>query len=368
MDVVERPRPIVRTIWRSAPLLSLVTGTMIIYSLALTWWAWELGIAIGKKGIPGYFQKLNWFLFPMYWPLLALMIYFTWKLYIDGWQSLQRNKVLCRNGSPVKESDTLEPFVRTLRSIRPFLILVSLPAGLYLTWLDASCLLNEYGVGTPSSTTCPELDFTVAFRLSEIFTHLAGNNFVEHKAALFPFVVATYVMQGILIAMAVMTLGQLLLHNIAFLFFEHWPCTKKHRLSICLNADDGWHEFGLMRMNRAINLTYVFIAIAMLIPIISVANKPVGDTGKVLMAYLLPLLLFAPATITFLDRALRWNEAISAVDATNDPELKKSFLEQKLWPLDQTGLALLGKFCLGLAAASWVYVVAGDLKALLGAV
>jgi hypothetical protein len=57
MDVVERPRPIVRTIWRSAPLLSLVTGTMIIYSLALTWWAWELGIAIGKKGIPGYFQK-----------------------------------------------------------------------------------------------------------------------------------------------------------------------------------------------------------------------------------------------------------------------------------------------------------------------
>jgi len=77
-------------VWRSAPYLAAFTAIMVLYSLVLTVWAWELGIAFGtgtapfpigqtqtEIGVPGYFQKLNWLLYPIFWPVMAAFIYFT---------------------------------------------------------------------------------------------------------------------------------------------------------------------------------------------------------------------------------------------------------------------------------------------------
>ena len=62
---------------------------MTVYSVVLALVAWRLGIdrGVGTAGlndlanaplvhVPGYFEKTNWLLFPVYWPIIWLLSYF----------------------------------------------------------------------------------------------------------------------------------------------------------------------------------------------------------------------------------------------------------------------------------------------------
>lgn len=361
--------------WRNAPILTAITVAMIFYSLLLVWSAWKLGIANGTGVVPytplgqtevlnlkvlGYFDKWNWLLFPAYWPISAVLIYFSWELFLNAWRSLAENRVLYRANKPLRDGSILEPFLSRLSIFRVYLIALSVIVGLVLTTIDATCLLHEYSILAPSHS-CPP-DFTVAFRLRENFPH-----FHESDQSLLKFILAQYLMQGILIAMAFTVLSQLLLHSFAFLKFESLRYPKQHGLSLRLNVADEFGEFGLSDINKAINLTYIFIAFAMIVPVLSVASKPPGaDAGQILMAILLPLLLFAPAIIPIFDRIMRRNAAERAVRTQGDRDLVQSFLRQKLWPFEQTAFSYIGKICLGLAIGAWTYVTPNVLKSLVG--
>lgn len=273
---------------------------------------------------------------------------------------MPHNKVLYRKESPARDTALLEPFLARFAVYRRYLVVISIAIGLLLTLIDANCLLHEYGMLGPKICGAP--DFAVAFRLPRNFPNFTA----DHTTALFSFVVAQYMMQVLLIAMAFTILFQLLLHSVAFLAFEQFKIPKQSKLAIRLNAQDQFCEFGLMEVNEAINLTYVFIAVAMAIPVLSVLNKPPGgDIGQTLMAILLPLLLFAPAIIPVFDRIMRRRKAAELVRAANNPKLIKSFREQRLWPFEQTALSYVGKICLAVALLFWLYVVTGEVKNLL---
>jgi hypothetical protein len=274
-----------------------------------------------------------------------------------AWRSLVQNQVLYRDDSPVRDTAPLDPLLDRLGAYRSSLIALSAIVGLGLTFIDANCLLREYRV--LAHEICGAPDFAVAFRLHENFPTLAAD-----QSTLFYFVAAQYFMQALLIAMAFTVLFQLLLHSVAFLAFEQLEIPAQGGLSLRLNPRDAFNEFGLMNVNEAINLTYVFIAVAMIIPVLSVANKVGADVGRSLMASLLPILLFAPAIIPVFDRIARRRRTAEQVRAADDPDLTRSFLQQRLWPFEQTALSYVGKICLAAAIASWIYVVTGELKGL----
>lgn len=357
-------------IWQASTILTILTAILIFYSLILTWWAWDLGIAFGRETVPflveqteiqigvsGYFQKLNWLLYPVFWPLLAVFIYFTWEWYMQAWRSLPSNKVLYQDHIAIGDVALLSDFLNQLNSYRKYLIALSLGFGLLLTLIDANCLLHEYAFW--EQKICGAPDFTVAFRLLKHFPEFE----VDRTSELLIFVIGQYIMQALLITMAFTILFQLLLHTIAFLGFEKFAVSKKSKFSIRLNARDDFHEFGLMSVNKAINLTYVFIAVAMVMPILSVLNKPpVFDNGRLMMAYLLPFLVFLPAFVPIFDRIARHGKVTRYVLEENDLELTKSFNKQKLWPFDNTALSYVGKTCIIAAILSWFYVATGEIK------
>src|SRR5262245_48123117 len=94
---------------RDARILFAICAVMFLYSLLMDWFAWRIGIhwtdsfvckpprSLDMNCIPdeqtnigvrvkGFFQKPNWFLFPIYWPLVGLFVYFSWSLYLKGWR------------------------------------------------------------------------------------------------------------------------------------------------------------------------------------------------------------------------------------------------------------------------------------------
>lgn len=350
-------------LFRMAPILSIVTIVMVGYSVILAGWAVWLGIAWGSHAdpwyspdpdsVPGYFRKLNWVLFPLYWPIIALLIHFSWKLYMEGWRSLPSEGVLYRQGAQTLLQEEITPILDYLTSWRVLIAIVSIGVGIILTTIDGFCLLQEYGV--IGYKECSAKDFTIAFRLQKYFPEFSS----QDKTILGFFVVAQYLMQGILIGMSFIVLFQLLLHSFVFLLFEHFHMAISQALAIRLNIRDMAREFGLSKVNEAVNFTYIFIAIGMSIPVLSVMNKPDRvDAGRLLMAIFLPLLLGLPAAIPLLERILRRRAARVEVKAIDTDEIWKLFREQKLWPMMGTPFAWLGAGSLVYAASCWAYVAA----------
>ncbi|HSS98046.1 MAG TPA: hypothetical protein VLK33_13490, partial [Terriglobales bacterium] len=56
-----------------------------------------LGLAWSKPGARGFFQKPNWFLYPVFFPMLMWLVYVTWFDYVDGWKSIRDQGVLHTN-------------------------------------------------------------------------------------------------------------------------------------------------------------------------------------------------------------------------------------------------------------------------------
>jgi hypothetical protein len=350
-------------VWKKAPILVSATIAMCLYSIGLIFFAWALGIhwSTDPKA-PGYLQKLNWAVFPFYWPIVAIFVHFSWSFYEDAWRTLHKHGVLFKGSreNPVDTGDALRDLIPTMRKSRRWIAMVSLIAGIIVSAIDASCLWHEFGIFAPRAA-CVAADFDIAFRLPQAFPSFK----VVDKGVLLGFVVAQYLMQAVLIAMAFVVLLQLLLHTWSFLRFERLAIPRQRDLLLRLNPVDPLREFGLSRLNRAINLTYIFIAAAMAIPVLSVANKPAADIGSLMMALLLPLVLATPAIIPIADRILRRSEVEDWVLDRKDPKINEAYEKQRLWPFEDTGLAWVGKICIGVALAEFGYVITREVSALL---
>ena len=340
-----------------SPILYSITALIFLSSITLYPISIWLEIAFSTSlDAPGYLQKLNWTLQPLFWPVLVLLVDFSWHLFCDAWRTLPTHNVIYTNNAIKKADETyFNEFIKHLTKKRSY--------GMVLTALDAGCLWKEYEVFGLSSQLCSDKDFHIAYRLSEF-----PNMTIIDKFQNGLFTLVTYLYQGAVIAYGFLILSQLLLHSISFLNFENTKFANKNNIAIKLNYTDRLREFGLSDLNRAINITYIFISIAMLLPVLSAYWNPNLDFGQIMLCFLLPCIIILPALIPIIERTNRIKEAAERLKKDENKENHELYSKQRLWPFDKTQLSYLGKFAAIVAVGEYIYIIKHDLKIILKAV
>lgn len=336
-------------------ILKLITIGAFLAAVALIAWAYGLGIHFATaETVDGYFEKLNWLLFPVYFVLLYAGARWSWVYFLRGWKSLADHGVLWREGRPCEDASALAGVIESLRSRRRHLAWLALVLGMGLTAVDAGCLWGEYGLlGKPE--TCKETDFSIAFRLPQDFRAISA----QANGA---FVLMAYLLQGLVIAGGWLCLFQFWLHCQTFLRFERHAAARSEKLSIRLNVEDPVGEFGLSELNRALNLLYVFVAFGMLIPVLSFHFQPKGvpaDIGQWLLRILLPLLFLVPFGLSSTDR---WRRSRAVAHfLVEHPDKAASYRNQQLWPFERTQVGYIGKMAMAAVVAEYLYVAGNGL-------
>jgi hypothetical protein len=235
-----------------------------LVSVGLMPLSFALGLAWSKAGARGYFQKPNWFLYPVFLPVLLWLVHITWYDYVDGWKSIRDQGVIHTDEYRYASRDHLASILRFLRRSRPALFVCACLIGLVLATIDSR---SAYSLLSKSPTEladkCLDRDFFIAAVLTDSYFPRAT------WAGTIWFGAWCFLMEGALVALSFMCLLQIVFHGIMFTFFEGSRLSRQYRLSISLRANDPVEEYGLERWNYAINRGYVFVAFAMLVPLIS---------------------------------------------------------------------------------------------------
>ena len=351
--------PRMTSIIAHAQVLWACTLALFILSAGLLFLAGWLGLAAtSDPDTPGYRQKTNWSLQPLFWPILALLVDQAWRQYMKAWRNLPSREVIYREGALDTDAGSLGPLIARLQDFRPYLVALSVLLGLLLTAVDAGCLWAEYGAFGPPTSTCCERDFTIAFRLRDAFPSIAPSTNGW-------FVVAAYLLQGALITYGWLALLQLVLHSYSFLRFETLKTVASGQLQMLLNYKDPLREFGLTDVNRAINLTYIFIALGLALPVLSAYWNPEPDLGQWLLRILLPLIVLVPAAIPVAERMSRIVEAGERMRRDPDPTAQEQFAKQSLWPFEKTQIGYVGKIAAAVAAGEYLYLITKNIKDIL---
>jgi hypothetical protein len=332
-------------------IFAILPAFIVLFAVAL----WS-GVARSRSSAaPGFIDKTNWSLQPAFLFILALLIDQSWYQHLRCWQCLPTREVLYAGNRLETNPEALADLVACMRRWRRYAVWLSVFLGVLLTTIDAGCLWHEYGLLGAPRNACSEQDFTIAFRLGQFFPPISKslNAFV---------VVTAYALQGLLISYGWLAVSQLILNSFCFLGFERLSYSTKRDLSIRLNYRDKLHEFGLTDVNRAINITYVFVAVGMLLPVLSAYWNPVPDLGQWLLRILLPLILLTPFLAPITDRIRRVNEAAERARADPDPEATNDYNKQLLWPFEHTQIGYVGKIAAGIAIGEYVYLVSRNFK------
>lgn len=343
--------------FRRAPYLWWTTAFLFIASLTLLVISYPLGLAESNApNAPGYIEKTNWSLQFLFWPILALLVDLSWRLYQKAWKNLHSHGVLWKEGEVFSDPTAVDDLVAELEAWRPHLVGASVAVGLLITALDLGCLWVEYGVFTGPAHACEQRDFTFAFRLAGF----PGVTRYENGL----FVLAAYLLQGGLITYASTAFLQLTIQSFYFLNFES-RSANTNQLEIRLNYKDPLREFGLADVNRAINITYVFIALGMLLPVLSAYWNPEPDFGQWVLRTLIPIVLLIPAAVPIAERISRVKEAAERMRNSPDPEAEESFDKQRLWPFEGTQVAYIGKAALIVGSAEYAYLFTKNITRLI---
>jgi hypothetical protein len=329
-----------------------------LLSFGLVASASRLGLAFAiKHGARGFLQKPNWYLYPLFLPLMMWLSYTTWHDYVSGWKSLREEGVLHTDEYRRIQRDDLGHIVRMMRRIRPVLLGLACLAGLGIATIDSYTAFHLLSPKADSELAdpCTDRDFMIGARIPEYFPSASWTSSIW-------FAVWAYLMEGALASLGFLCLFQILFHGICFSFFEKLPLAKRSKLAILLRVDDPNREFGLSGWNDAINKGYIFLAAGMGIALVSHFSQPFNEpalrdcnhsAGQHMLGSLLWTILAAPTLLPVLARFVRLGKGREIVRAVNDSSVTENFEKQRLWPWDKWDV---GKLFAVISVVEWLFV------------
>ena len=101
----------------------------------------------------------------------------------------------------------------------------------------------------------------------------------------------------------------------------------------------------------------MFIALGMILPVLSAFWNPEPDFGQWTLRVLVPLIVLMPAGIPIVERVSRVAEDADRMRRDPDPEAREEYAKQRLWPFEQTQIGYVGKIAAGVAAAEYAYLI-----------
>lgn len=327
----------------------------VLFGVGLLFWSLYLGIATAPSAEwEGYFEKLNWSPYPIFFVVVAGSCIATSEIYISAWRDLIAGdkSVIFANGEKVTDPSFLEPLIASLLKIQRRCSYWALAVGLLLAAIDFGCLWEEFGFFN-WAYRCREHGFTYAFSHVEMFP---GSRITY--ASNLAFDAVAFSMEGLLVALALQSLAQICLHSGYLMFFERCEFARVRHALIILDHKDPIGEFGVSSFNNAINVSYALIAIGMVVPCLSAFKNatPPFDIGQYLQTILLPLILLAPAIFPVAERVRRIADVRRHIATTGRNEEYADYEKQKLWPWDQRFIGAIGKVSILLILIEYSYI------------
>lgn len=332
-------------------------------------------------GYRTYFEKLNWCLYPLFFLIIAPLIYSTWVPYMDAWREDDVENPIVRNHNGTEISnDARNDLLAEFSGYRVRFVLIALIASTIFCYFDMaemrkSIFGNTYATQLESS--CENPDFFEKW----IFIHESSRSSqIESCADIRPYAALTekevsalsreqaeaintkrkkllnerdetptappwhqlmiiaicYFQQFNIIAMGFLSLLQMLSQPVILGFFDKLKTSKINKLIIIFDHRSPFEDFGLGPWNRALDTQFWFLFIALLIPLVSkIAQQPGQiDFGHHTGGILLLILVWLPAILALISRK-RWKDESRKRADNEGNEAIEMFNKQHVWPFDK---------------------------------
>jgi len=317
-------------------MLKLI-GALFAYSTAVDVLAFPIGvgfpIGMGGAQFVGYYQKLNWVLFPVFWFVIVPLAYATWGPFQRAWREAATTGVLHSGKAHNVTPMVVDELITEIERARPMLGYWSVLLALIANYADvhglAACYIDR------AACAGTENDFSL------VWFYLGDASL---KAANGLFVVLAYAQQLVLSFFAILALLQILFHSLLPIFIHRFKVSQREGLCATLNHRSALREFGMENWNYALNNAYWLISAGLIVPILSrysQAGRATLDTGQLLLQCFVPVVVLGPMIATIIVRQLLLRGVWSRLDHAK-PEDVELFHKQMIWPLDRNWSSKLG--------------------------
>jgi hypothetical protein len=326
----------------SLGLLGKTTIALVIYSCVIIGWTVLAGVHLGFEleggaAYKGYLDKFNWYLFPVWWLFMAMVVHLTWAPFMEAWRDIHAKGMLLDREGKQASKHQLSAFFEQMGRFRSGLLIISFAVSCAMTYFDTADLRKIYNscdiVGTSLdilrarswsengelscqeaarqarqelNRACGARGFNIGhawpmprsvravdsecaaiadslsagpeidFNIAYLVpgrTGVAGNSATISREHNLLLSLAIYFQQIALGTMAGFGLLQLALLCYLFWRLERASWLNRQGLQMVLDPFSKLHEFGLESWNHALNNVYWVFALALLVPIASRSNQ-----------------------------------------------------------------------------------------------
>ncbi len=339
---------------RSVSILVIVGLVLYVLSVTFSYIAgsWKISSTTGFEDWKGFFEKPNWYLFPFFLAALGLATNRNLRSLQRAWIGLARNATVFikknSNSRPCSVDEMENLFEYKREAYGSWVLGIAIFLGLLLSLIEATSTFLYFFPGLCASTF-PFESIADCVRCLEdaenwkIFPCGEAQCFVEKDFSIFGsgwptfgVFLTTQTMQGALISIAFMLLFQIAISIFEFGKISLLPFVNSEGVGIMLNNQDRMGEFGLSSWNKSLNFTFLIIAIAMLIPIVSFSSQPIGsrDAGQNLISIFVPLIFLVPICSSLVIRATIFNRLKGEFHSLSKDD-QVGFLHQEIWPFNK---------------------------------
>ncbi len=386
-DYLLRSRPL----WIITLILFIIS---ILIDVCALWWAdYNEPIVNSLFVVPykTFFEVPAWCLFPIYFPLAALVIWQSWDAFIKVWEKLPETNVIKRRDNEKVSKNTLITLIKEFKKYRFYFIIFSFLIGFLCMWVDSererNTMLHETTFSGQLARACEDPDFLskwlwnnwivdrkyreeknpcsleglegiknptkeqqYQWRKKEILKIINDNKTKYGNDRILPprdqwvTVLLFHLEDAVIISLGWLVFFQSLLHSYFFCRFEHLKTSQKFGLYLELNVKSDLNEFGLEHWNHTLNNLYWYLSGALVIPILSrSAQRDLSnlDTSQLWLELLVPIAVATPMITTIIVRQNRIPSSWVGLSGLSKPDYQK-FLDQRLWPLDKNWTSKLG--------------------------
>lgn len=372
------------------PVVLLILVGIILYMISVALSYIDGSLEINVRGWKGFFQKMNWFLFPLFFLLLGLTTIWVMSRFRYAWKSLAKNMAIFETRGLQSYSINIQKLdeiikLKYLKCSRN-ICLISILIGLLLSfaeafstfsyhfpdlcrvqtdilgdckdpkptcsWIPFECGVFE-GIRGEARVCWVEKDFSVYGAFIDA-DKVESNKHIPWISWPVYLMIITQIMQGLLIAIAFILLLQIAVNIGIFGIVSIFPFRNSVGIGIKLNSKDDMGEFGLSAWNSALNVAFFVIAISMIIPVLSAKFQRSGndyDSGQIIMMVLVPLIWVVPISLSFVIRTIL-HARLKRQFYELDQEEKEGFSRQDIWPFNKN---MMSKTLIAIILSSYIF-------------
>ncbi|XOV77600.1 MAG: hypothetical protein ACFHVJ_11635 [Aestuariibacter sp.] len=351
-------------------IICLVVYAFLVMAFAVTY-GYHISPEPEPEGYKAYFDKWNWFPYPIFFLVLGAIVQMTWEPFQRAWYrsaEVTPSVIVSKQGTPLSTAEAAD-IIRHINKLRVLAIIIAIALGFFWGVFDGAqtrtiYFSQSFAEQLQLANVAP--DFTVKW----IYSAPESPNDLAAQAPWHQ--IAFYMMleieQAFLIGLGFFVLLQVLLQATVFACLDKLNIVGKS-FTPQLIYNSASRDFGLGAWNRAIDMFYWVISFGLVIAVISRFSQPSGDpdTGQVMGQWALGALLALPFLVTIAGRIRMIRKLDRYLEKHGSEEDWEARNNQNGWPMDPKRMQKVGfLICMALYTVFAGKDVATLVKSLIG--